>query len=107
VGQEKTHLLDAGWIAPDQIRLQGEKGGGCALPAASHLTKTDVSLIGLHLDDSTYETSPVAAVRMAQRRFERDRNGCGPDISYMHGGNFKMNTDLWTDSGFSPRTASW
>ena len=42
------------------------------------------AVIGLDLDDGADEAAPVAAVGVAQRRLERDRDGGGPNIGDFH-----------------------
>ena len=45
------------------------------------------AVIGLDLDDGAHEPAPVAAVRVAQRRFQRNRDGCGADVYDLHFGS--------------------
>ena len=41
-------------------------------------------VVGLDLDDGAHEASPVAAVRVAQRRFQGNRHGGGADVYDFH-----------------------
>jgi hypothetical protein len=85
VRDQEAQLLEAGGIAAPEVRLQPVKGGGGALAPSAHLAEADEAVVRLDLDDRADEASPVAAVRVAKRRLERDGDRRRPDIGYSHG----------------------
>jgi hypothetical protein len=69
---------------PDQVRLHSAENRLGRFAAAAHLAESDDPVICLDLDDCAHESSPMAAVRMPQRRLERDGHGSGADIYDFH-----------------------
>ena len=78
---------------PDQIRSEIEQTqrelsadvDASHLVRAAHLAKADESVVGFNFDNGSNEASPVDAVRMTQRRFKRNRNGCSANVFNLHG----------------------
>ena len=54
------------------------------LAAAAHLADAGEALVGIDLDDGADEAAPMRAVRVAERRLERDRDGGGPEVGDLH-----------------------
>ena len=71
-------------IVADEIRLQRAERGLGRLAAAAHLAQPDQAVVGLDLDDGADEPPPVAAVRVAQRRLERNGDGGRADVGDLH-----------------------
>ena len=84
VGDPVAHLLEPCRIVPEQVALQSLERGGGTLAAPAHLAEARQPLVGLDLDDRAHEAAPVAAVRVAQRRLERDADGCRLDRGDLH-----------------------
>ena len=68
---QEAHLLEARRVVPDEVRLHRAEDRLGRFAAAAHLAEADEPVVGLHLDDRADEAAPVAAVGVAQRRFER------------------------------------
>ena len=71
-------------VVADEIRLHRAEHRLGRLAAAAHLAQPDEPVVGLHLDDRADEPAPVAAVGVAQRRFERHRHRGGADVDDLH-----------------------
>ncbi len=80
VGDEEAHLLETRRIVAHQIRLHGAEHGFGRFAAAAHFAQADQAVIGFHFDDGADEAAPVAAIGVAQRGFQRHRDGGGPDV---------------------------
>ena len=84
VRDQEAHLLERAGSWPTRYGFSPWKAASAALAAAAHLAEADEAVVGLDLDDRADEAPPVAAVRVAQRRLERDGDGCGPDVGDLH-----------------------
>ena len=85
IGEQEAHVLEAGRIAAEQRRLQREDRRDRRLAAAAHFAEADEAAVAFDLDDRAHESAPMAAVRMAQRRFERNRDRRRPHVGDFHG----------------------
>jgi hypothetical protein len=84
VGEQEAQFLEPRRVAADEVRLQRMNGRDRRLPAAAHLAEADEPGIGFDLDDRADETSPMAAVGVAQGRLERHRDGRSADGGDLH-----------------------
>jgi hypothetical protein len=56
----------------NQVTLKRLKDGFRGFATATHFTEPDQTFISFDFNDRPHEPSPVTAVRMAQRRLERN-----------------------------------
>src|SRR5262245_20490024 len=91
VGDQKPHFFQLRRIVADQIAFHRAEDGFCRFAAAAHLAETDQTFIGFNFNDGADEASPVAAVRVTERRFQRHSNGSGSNISDLH----TISAGLW------------
>ena len=63
--------------------MRAEDGFG-RFAAAAHFAEADEAVVGFDFDDGADEAAPVAAVGVAQRRFQRDGDGGGADVGDAH-----------------------
>src|SRR4051812_3433373 len=80
VGDEKTQLFQASGIATDQVALHRAKGAFRRLSSASHLSQADDSGVGFDFNDCADESSPMAAICMAQWGLKRHSDGGGSEV---------------------------
>ena len=81
VGDQEAHLLEPRRVVAHQVRLHGAEHGLGRFAAAAHFAQADQAVVGLDFDDGADEAAPVAAIGVAQRRFQRDGDGGGPDVA--------------------------
>ena len=59
------------------------------LAAAAHFAKSSDAGVGVDFDDCAYESAPMRTARVAQRRFQRNRDcrrtDCGDANRFVHG----------------------
>ncbi len=84
VGDQEPHLFQAHRIAAHQIRFHGAKDRLGRFPAAAHFAQPDDAVIGFHFHNGAHEPAPMAAIGMAQGRFQRYCHRGGPDILNPH-----------------------
>src|ERR1700730_4128657 len=68
----------------DKIFLHRAERSFSRLSTATHFSEADQTLISLDFNDRTNEPSPMTAVCMPQRRFQRNRNGRRSDVDDFH-----------------------
>src|SRR2546422_6170174 len=68
----------------DKICLHRPERSFSRFSTAAHFTEPDQTVISLDFNDRTNEPSPVTAVRMSERSFERDGYGSGSDVGDLH-----------------------
>jgi len=73
----ETQLFEARRIPSAQIGFQAAEGGFGGLSATAHFAQADQTIIGLDFNDAANEAPPMAAVGVAQRRFQRDAHRGG------------------------------
>ena len=84
IGDQEAHLLDARGVVAHQVGLHGAEDGFGRFAAAAHFAEPDQAVIRLHFDDGADEASPVAAIGMAQRGFQRHRDRGRANIPDFH-----------------------
>ncbi len=84
VGDEESHLFQTRGVVAHQIRLHGAEHGFGRFAAAAHLAQADQAVIGFHFDNGADKAAPVAAIGMAQRGFQRNRDRGGADVADLH-----------------------
>src|SRR5262249_48029064 len=84
IGDEETHLLEPGRIAAQEIRPKAVDGLDGTLAATAHLAQPDESFVGLDFYDGANEATPMAAVGVPKRSFERHGDGRGADVGDLH-----------------------
>src|SRR5262249_31126931 len=72
-GDLEAHRLEARGIVAHEVRLHGAEDGFGRFAAASHFPEPDQPGIGFYFDDGADEAAPVAAIGMAEWRFQGDR----------------------------------
>jgi hypothetical protein len=80
----KPHLLQARRIVAHQAGFQRAEHGLGGFTPAAHFTQADQPVIGLHFHDGAHEAAPMAAIGMAQRRFQRNRHRGGSNVADLH-----------------------
>jgi hypothetical protein len=84
IGDLEAECLELERIVTGEVGREGAEGHLGALPATAHLPQPDQAGVGLHLHDRPDEPAPVRAVGVQQRGLERDGNGRGANVSYLH-----------------------
>src|ERR1700736_4825775 len=79
-----AQLLELERIVADEVLLQALDRHLGRLATAAHLAEAGPPRVGIELDDGADEAAPMGAVRMAERRFERDRDRGGAEIGDLH-----------------------
>jgi hypothetical protein len=84
IGDLEAHLLETRGVVAHEVRLHGAEDGFGRFAAASHFSEPDEPGIGFYFDDGADEAAPVAAIGMAERRFQGDRYRGRADIPNLH-----------------------
>ena len=79
-----AELLELQRVVADEVLLEAPDRHLGRFAAAAHLAEPGQALVGLDLDDGAHEAAPMRAVRMAERRLERDRDRGGAEIGDLH-----------------------
>src|SRR5207248_2189191 len=87
IAELEAKRLELKRVVPEEVRLQARERELGRLAAAAHLTEPDEPVLGLELHDRADEAAPVRAVRMPQRRLERDGHGGRADVGDLHLGS--------------------
>ena len=69
---------------PTRYGLHRAEDGFGGFPAAAHFAQPDQAVVGLHFDDRAHKAAPMAAIGVAQGRFQRDGDRGRPDIPDLH-----------------------
>ena len=85
IGDAKPHFLQARRIVSDEASLQRAEHGFGGFASAAHFAQADQPVIRLHFHDGPHEAAPVAAIGVAQRRFQRNRHRGGANVANLHG----------------------
>src|SRR5918993_478667 len=80
--------LELEGVMADEVGLETFEGLLRALPSSPHLAKTDEAIVGLHLDYSAHEASPVGPAGMLERRLQWDRYGGRSYVGYLQGSSY-------------------
>src|ERR687895_551789 len=81
--------LELEGVMADEVGLETFEGLLRALPSSPHLAKTDEAIVGLHLDYSAHEASPVGPAGMLERRLQWDRYGGRSYGGYLQGSSYE------------------
>ncbi len=102
IGDEEAHFLKARGVMAHQVLLHGAENGFGRLSAAAHFAEAHQACIGLDFDNGPDEAAPVAAVGMAQGRFQRHGDRGSPNIRDLHLVLSYNNFANWPVEGSSP-----
>src|SRR4030095_7929698 len=78
VRDQKSKLFQPRRIVSDQIRFHCTKRRFRRLTTATHLTQSDQTFITLDFNDRPHKATPVTAVRVTQRRLDRNSHSRRP-----------------------------